>query len=91
MSETMSAEDVVRILNFHLGILSEVILESFGMVVSYIGDAVMALWNAPYELPDHRLRADAGLRPDQRSPRRLSRTRASRFRSEGCSESAQLN
>jgi len=57
MSETMSAEDVVRVLNLHLGMLSEVILESGGMVVSYIGDAIMAMWNAPYELPDHRLRA----------------------------------
>jgi adenylate cyclase len=53
----LSAEETADFLNHHLGVLTGCIEAENGMVDKFIGDAVMALWNAIEEQPDHAARA----------------------------------
>jgi class 3 adenylate cyclase/CHASE2 domain-containing sensor protein len=46
-------EELVRILNRLLTVLTEPILKHGGTVDKYMGDAVMAFWNAPILDPEH--------------------------------------
>ena len=48
---------VVSILNNHLEAAVEAILEEGGTIDKFVGDAVMAWFNAPILQPDHTLRA----------------------------------
>ncbi len=52
-SQHMRAEGVVRFLNDLLTPLTSAILEHGGAIDKYLGDGVMAYWNAPIETPDH--------------------------------------
>jgi class 3 adenylate cyclase len=52
-----SAEQTAEFLNHHLGVLTGCIEAEGGMVDKFIGDAVMALWNAIDDQPDHATRA----------------------------------
>jgi adenylate cyclase len=54
MSEKLSPEQVVEILNIHLSAMSDIIIRSGGMVDKYIGDCIMAVWNAPNDVGNHR-------------------------------------
>ncbi len=56
-SEKMQPEEIVEVLNKYLGAMTEIILEYDGTLDKYIGDAVMAFWNAPMNLSDHATRA----------------------------------
>ncbi|WP_460698178.1 adenylate/guanylate cyclase domain-containing protein [Nocardia thraciensis] len=61
-SESSTPEAVVHMLNSYYGAIVPVILDHGGTVVQFVGDAVMALFNAPAQQPDHALRAaGAGL------------------------------
>ncbi len=53
LSEGMPAEDLVTLVNELFTPLSEVILDARGTIDKYMGDAVMAFWNAPLDDPDH--------------------------------------
>ncbi len=57
LSEKLEPEEIVEILNIHLSALSGIIMKAEGMVDKYVGDAIMAIWNAPNDVPDHRRRA----------------------------------
>jgi class 3 adenylate cyclase/CHASE2 domain-containing sensor protein len=58
ISEKMSPEDLIQFLNKYLSALSQVILDEKGVVGNYIGDCIMAFWNAPVApAADHRARA----------------------------------
>ena len=52
-SQHLSAEGVVRFLNDLLTPLTSAILDNGGAIDKYLGDGVMAYWNAPVETPDH--------------------------------------
>ena len=52
-SELLSPNDLVLQLNEYLGCFSSVINAHQGTVDKYIGDAVMAYWNAPKNCEDH--------------------------------------
>jgi adenylate cyclase len=52
-SEKMPAEDLVPFLNAYLTPMTDIILDHRGVVDKYIGDAVVAFWNAPVALYDH--------------------------------------
>jgi len=53
MSETMSPEEVTLIMNKALTIQQKVVQKHGGMVDKYIGDAMMAIFNAPLDLENH--------------------------------------
>jgi len=57
ISEGLDAEALTRFVNQLFTPLSNVILENGGTIDKYMGDAVMAFWNAPIEQPDHARRA----------------------------------
>jgi len=57
ISETLSATDVVHFLNTLLSPLSDAIQAEEGTIDKYIGDSIMAFWNAPLDIPDHAERA----------------------------------
>lgn len=56
-SERAQPEDVVSLLNEYLSIATDVIFSREGMLDKFMGDAVMAVFNAPEEQPDHAYRA----------------------------------
>jgi adenylate cyclase len=63
LSERMEPEEVVRFLNTLLGRLGTEIAAESGVIDKFIGDSVMAFWNAPLRQEDHTRRAcAAGLR-----------------------------
>jgi adenylate cyclase len=57
LSEGMTADELVRLLNEYLGEMTEVIFKNLGTLDKYIGDAIMAFWGSPYPQSDHALRA----------------------------------
>jgi adenylate cyclase len=57
LSESMSPEDLTSILNAYLSEMTPHILEEKGTIDKFIGDAIMAFWNAPLPVHDHPHRA----------------------------------
>jgi adenylate cyclase len=57
MSERLTAEEVTRFLNRFLTPMTEAVMAHGGTVDKYMGDALMAFWNAPLDQPDHAARA----------------------------------
>lgn len=53
MSEKLEPEQVTEIMNKALTIQANAVKEYGGMVDKYIGDAMMAVFNAPIDLPGH--------------------------------------
>jgi adenylate cyclase len=53
MSEKMEPEEVVTFLREYLTEMTEAVFRHGGTVDKYIGDAIMALYNVPFEAPDH--------------------------------------
>jgi len=53
MSEQMSPEAVVNMLNTHLSIIIDKVLLNGGMVNKFAGDNIMAVWNAPQAQTKH--------------------------------------
>ena len=53
LSETLSPEEVTTIMNKALTIQSDAVQKYGGMVDKYIGDAMMAIFNAPMDLLHH--------------------------------------
>ena len=53
LSETLEPEEVTHIMNRALSIQADVVKKYGGMVDKYIGDAMMAIFNAPIDLKEH--------------------------------------
>jgi class 3 adenylate cyclase/CHASE2 domain-containing sensor protein len=53
MSENVESRELSRVLNAYLEGMTEIVQKHGGMVDKFIGDAVMAIFNAPIDLPDH--------------------------------------
>jgi len=53
LSEKLEPEEVTEIMNKTLTIQSNAVKKYGGMVDKYIGDAMMAIFNAPVDLPNH--------------------------------------
>lgn len=56
-SESLEPEKLVSILNKYLAAMAESVLEHGGTIDKFMGDAIMAWFNAPVPQPDHTLRA----------------------------------
>jgi adenylate cyclase len=53
----MTPEGLVKFLNEYLTAMTDVVFKHDGLLDKYIGDAVMAVWGAPLDQPDHARRA----------------------------------
>lgn len=53
ISERMNAHQLTRFINGLLTPLTDIILSNRGTIDKYMGDAIMAFWNAPLDDPDH--------------------------------------
>jgi adenylate cyclase len=57
MSESMRADDVLAVIQDYLDEMSKLILKWDGLIDKYVGDEIMAMWNAPLAQKDHALLA----------------------------------
>ena len=59
ISEGLTADELVALLNEYLGEMTDIIFERWGTLDKYIGDAIMAFWGSPYPQDDHFVKACA--------------------------------
>lgn len=57
IAETISPEALAESIGIYFGEMTQSVMETGGIVDKYIGDAIMALWGTPRDLPDHALAA----------------------------------
>ncbi|MFO0764738.1 MAG: adenylate/guanylate cyclase domain-containing protein [Patescibacteria group bacterium] len=57
LSEGLTPEQLVDVLNSYLEEMTKIVFAEGGVLDKYIGDAVMAFWNAPMPQEDHAARA----------------------------------
>jgi adenylate cyclase len=57
MSESMAASDVTEVIQMYLDHLSGIIFTWDGTIDKYVGDEIMAFWNAPRDQENHALLA----------------------------------
>ncbi len=57
LSESMDAQALTRFMNGYLTPMTRVVLAHGGTIDKYIGDAIMAFWNAPMDDPEHARKA----------------------------------
>jgi adenylate cyclase len=63
LSEKLTPTQVTDLLHDYLTPMTRIIKENLGTLDKFIGDAIMAFWNAPLDVPGHQKRAlDSGLR-----------------------------
>ncbi|HEX9078740.1 MAG TPA: adenylate/guanylate cyclase domain-containing protein [Desulfuromonadaceae bacterium] len=53
VSESLTPPELVRLLNEYLSPMTRIVLDERGTLDKFIGDAVMALFNAPLDVPEH--------------------------------------
>ncbi|MCR4721719.1 MAG: adenylate/guanylate cyclase domain-containing protein [Lachnospiraceae bacterium] len=57
MSENLSPEEVVNILNEYFAVVTAAVFKNKGTIDKFIGDACMAVFNSPFDLDDYVFRA----------------------------------
>jgi adenylate cyclase len=57
IAERLDPQRLTRFMNEYLTAMSEVVLDHGGTIDKYVGDAIMAFWNAPLNDPDHAVHA----------------------------------
>eukprot|EP00126_Sphaerothecum_destruens_P010676 Sdes_comp20790_c0_seq1m16981 len=72
ISEELNLDELITIMGEYLEEMSSTIVEYEGTVDKYIGDSIMALWNAPELVPDHAVKACAAAIEYQRRLKRFS-------------------
>ncbi|GAK59582.1 adenylate/guanylate cyclase with Chase sensor [Candidatus Vecturithrix granuli] len=56
ISEKLNPEELTTLLNEYLSAMTDIIHEEGGTIDKYEGDAIIAFWNAPLNVPDHAIR-----------------------------------
>lgn len=57
ISERMNPDELVVLLNRYLSAMTEIVFQYDGYLNKYMGDGIMAFWNAPLKQADHASRA----------------------------------
>ncbi len=57
LSETLTPDELGRLMNEYLNPMTKIVLKHDGVLDKYMGDAIMAFWGAPVNLPDSAHRA----------------------------------
>lgn len=57
ISESLSPQELTRLMNGFLTPMSDTLMEHGATIDKYIGDAIMAFWNAPLDVEDHAAKA----------------------------------
>jgi adenylate cyclase len=57
IAEGLTPEDLVHLLNEYLTVMTDIVFKYDGMLDKYMGDAIMAIYGAPLDLPDHPIKA----------------------------------
>ena len=57
LAERLDPKMVTSLLNGFLTPMTDVLLRNEATIDKYMGDAIMAFWNAPLDIPDHRRKA----------------------------------
>jgi adenylate cyclase len=57
ISEQLSPEAVMQMLNTYLSVIADAVVQHDGIVNKFVGDNIMAVWNAPQSQPHHALLA----------------------------------
>lgn len=53
ISEKLNPNELVDFLNEYLGVMTDILFDEKGTLDKFEGDAVMAFWGAPLDMPDH--------------------------------------
>ncbi len=53
ISEQLIPEELIQLMNDFLTPMSDLVMDSRGTIDKYMGDAMMAFWNAPLDDPEH--------------------------------------
>jgi len=56
-SEKLTADQLVELINEYLSAMTDILINEMGTLDKYEGDAIIAFFGAPMEVPDHALRA----------------------------------
>jgi len=56
ISESLDAQELADLLNAYLTQMTRIVFQHQGTLDKYIGDAVMAIWGAPFDEPGHAIR-----------------------------------
>jgi adenylate cyclase len=79
LSSTLEPRQVVDLLNDYFPVMAEIVFKYEGTLEKYIGDALMAVWGAPFSHPDD---ADRAVRAAVEMQRALAELNA-RWRAQG--------
>ncbi|MCG8378749.1 MAG: adenylate/guanylate cyclase domain-containing protein [Proteobacteria bacterium] len=78
ISEQINPKQLNKLLNEYFTVMTEILFKHGGTIDKYIGDAIMAFWNAPTDQPEHAQRAtEAALEMDN-AIKQLAKTFISR-------------
>jgi len=85
ISEKLDPEELVVFLNQLLGEMSRLVMARDGTVDKYIGDALMAFWNAPLDIAGHEEKACLATLDMRRALREMTESDAFGFSAKGLS------
>ena len=53
LSEKLDATELTSFINYFLTPMTDIVLKNKGTIDKYMGDCIMAFWNAPFDVADH--------------------------------------
>jgi adenylate cyclase len=57
LAERLGSKAICQLLSDVMDYLTAIVIEQDGVIIDYYGDGMAAFWNAPFDQPDHALRA----------------------------------